>query len=298
MSKLLTNVSIKDTIAFDNNSTSVEESVEISSDDLERRGHAARLQIKNLYELNHKFSKNFEHLTLAIDYGKNNGLLQDDEFSRLESVNREANKAKHEGLGPKQTQHVKKYEGVTMIGDHISSLQYSLSNCLRRPLTKNEPRFRFAHRPNNRGLFRARVCLDNIRTKSNTSLEHTQTIELYGDEYLKRQDAKHSAALQGVLFLGSLECKDIDTFIHTRATKKPSVLMEDSHVKNTIQKLSVESTKTCVDNGSKETKLRPYQKRVIEEAGFTNVIIMMPTGRYGSVIFRFILMSFFNSNLS
>jgi len=169
--------------------------------DLKQRVDAVTAQINELFRLNHELEANFEHLSLAIQRGRQAGKISDEELSRLLELNRQASAAKHEGLGlgaggpePVRVGPVRGDEVAegTPLGNHIGELERAYSLRLGRPLRKNEPRYRFHHRPLNIGDFVSIVCLDGL----------DPPMEFVGDSYRFKQDAKHSAALQAVLFLG------------------------------------------------------------------------------------------------
>jgi len=76
-----------------------------------------------------------------------------------------------------------------------SVLERCYSRHIGRPLRKNEPRYRFQPRPCNLGKFVAIVCLDALE----------KPMEFVGDPYSQKQFAKHSAALQAIMYLGVQE---------------------------------------------------------------------------------------------
>lgn len=165
--------------------------------DLEARCDAVRCQIAKLYELNLRCATSFEHLSIALYHAQKNGLLCDDEFRDLEALNRRANAAKHEGLGLEVAapllvaSRTAAVDASIPIGNYVGELECAYSRRLRRPLKKNEPRYRYQHRLCNMGDFVAIVCLDALEPP----------IEFVGDSYRKKQDAKHSAALQAIIYL-------------------------------------------------------------------------------------------------
>lgn len=171
-------------------------------EDLKERVEAVERQIRELHRLNSLLRESFEHLSTAIHQAKQRGLLSDEEFVELAELNDRGNWAKHEGLGPKASQaEAQRVHGcrqgdaprdASELGDRVSELERLYAKMLGRPLPKNEPRYRQARsRPGGIGDFVMIVRLDEV----------DPPLEFVGDAYVKKQHAKHSAALQAVLYL-------------------------------------------------------------------------------------------------
>ena len=88
--------------------------------------------------------------------------------------------------------------------NRIGRLENVLSKYLGRPLVQNEPRYKWAPRPQNKGPFTAIVDLHELRAPVPEELQ----FKIMGEEFpgaLKwKQAAKHSAALQTILYLEAL----------------------------------------------------------------------------------------------
>lgn len=147
----------------------------------------------------------FEHLSDCILEAKRLHLINEEEFRELEKVNRLANQAKHCGVGDdgfllkmadaeaEADRGCAAVQEDFFLGDMISALQRLYSKALGRSLRKNEPRYSQAHsRPGGHGTFQMVVHLDALSKE-----------DFVGDEYRRKQLAKHSAALQAVLYLQS-----------------------------------------------------------------------------------------------
>lgn len=170
-------------------------------EDIEERIAAVKEQISMLFRLNALCETNFDHLSTALHAARKRDLVDATEFAALVEINRKANEAKHSGLGVTcdslrfPVSAAQTGEDASTLGNCIGELEQYYSRLLGRSLRKNEPRYRYGHRPCNMGLFVAAVCLDALPLGP---------AEFFGDAYALKQLAKHSAARQAVLHLMSV----------------------------------------------------------------------------------------------
>ncbi|CAD7941415.1 unnamed protein product [Amoebophrya sp. A120] len=183
--------------------------------DLEHRKECVGEQIRALKTLNDRFGTAFQNLSAAMAHGdkeKRGPLrLSAGEFRSYENVNRRANAAKHENLGAdgvgeiprfrsNWTETAKKASAAPDpegLGNCKGALETAYSKFIGRPLRKNEPRYRWVHRPHNQGPFTAICCLDHLE----------EPVELFGDTYTFKKTAEHSAARQALHHIQTLEPK-------------------------------------------------------------------------------------------
>ena len=72
----------------------------MDKEELKEHVEAVTQQIEKLDEVSRRCGIRFEHLSSAMKYATAHGHLREGEFEELEQLNRRANWAKHEGLGP------------------------------------------------------------------------------------------------------------------------------------------------------------------------------------------------------
>lgn len=192
--------------------------------DFEKRREAAGLQIQKLFELNNRCKKNFEHLSLALRYAQKEKIITNAEAEEVERINREANAAKHEGLGSDPLAPVPQIHNENDspkdgedLGNCKGELERLYALYMGRPLAKNEPRYRYKPRPGNLGNFTAIVCLNA-----------PQPIEFVGDSYPKKKHAEHSAALQAINFLSLKSLHDPRNSIRTTAVITASTSVDSA----------------------------------------------------------------------